>query len=168
MKKIIIISLVLILSISVYFYHQEQWQNKIREVEELKQEINQSIKVTDPGEIVDETEPKKKDEKIAITSPFDSDLKVVEVQEEEESQSEDKPKQPQAKKKVVKIDKPELELRGILRSGEKALVTVMINDQLQRLEKGDKVNGYQLVKVLRNKIVFEKKDKSFTFKLTDK
>ena len=168
MKKIIIISLILILSISLYFYHQEDWASNMKEVKQLKQEIEQPIKVKTPVEIEKESQPKQQDKKMVITSPFNSDLKVVEVQEKDDEPAENNKQQPQKKKKVVKIDKPELQLRGILRSGDKALVTVMMDEQLKRLKKGDKVNGYQLVKVLRDRIVFKKEDKTFIFKLADK
>ncbi|MGM0370436.1 MAG: hypothetical protein ACQEP9_08445 [Bacillota bacterium] len=164
MKKIIIIILIIILSLGLYLYYYRSWQQKSKQINELKTEINQPIEIPNKIELEEEPEPKEEEEQIVINSPFQSDLRVVEIREENNDSDNEQDKD-NSQKKVIEVSRPAFELLGILKRDEDSLVTIKNNNQFARIKLGDKINEFELVEILKNGVVFEKKEKSFTFEL---
>ena len=164
MKKIIVIVLIIILSLGLYLYYYTSWQQKSKQIKALKTEINQPIEVPSDIELEEEPEPKEEDEQIVINSPFHSDLRVVEIRGTN-NDSDNQQTKTNSQKKVVEVTRPAFELLGILKKGKNSLVTIKNNNQFALIKLGEKINEFELVEILKNGVIFEKKEKSFTFEL---
>ena len=147
----------------MYFYYNNNWQQKREQIAQFKTKINQPLEIEEEVEIELERLTKEKEQEVEISSPFKSELKLEEVTEDlkqQESNSE-------SGREETKVSRPDFKLLGILRNDERALVTVRTAQEIERLTFGEVIDGFKLVEINKNNVVF-KKGRSFTFWLGER
>ena len=163
MKKWIIILLIIILSSGLYLYQHNNWQHKLKQLDQFKQEINQPLKISKEVELNLVEEKDKSEQKIVIKSPFQSDLKLKELEQSVGQKNKEATAKETDKQESMEVSRPSFELLGILKNNNEVLVTIIVDNQIKRLTTGDKVNGYKLINININNVVFNRANQKFSF-----
>ncbi|MFO7819036.1 MAG: hypothetical protein R6V17_02260 [Halanaerobacter sp.] len=166
MKKWIIILLMILLSSGLYLYYNNNWQQKSEQIAQFKTETDQTVEIEEEVEVeLDRLTEEKDKEEITIISPFKSELQLEEL--EQEDREEESSSKEETSEKETEISRPNYKLLGILRIDKRALVTVKTPQGIERLTLGEVIDGFKLVEINKNNVVFEK-ERSFTFWLGDR
>ena len=165
MKKWVIILLIVALSSGLYLYYNNNWQQKLDQLAQFEEQMNQPLKAEKNIEVELDDETSEKTAEIPIVSPFKSELKLQELQKKA---VEDQPKPDLAQKENKEVPKvenkrPPLKLLGILRTDQRSLVTMIAAKEIKRLTVGEQIGRFELVEINKNNVVLKSDENSFTF-----
>ena len=151
------------MSSGLYFYYQNNWQQKSDQLAQFEEKMNQPLKVAQEVRVqLDET-TKQKNKEISIRSPFESQLKFEQLQQEIVKQEQESSTKEETTAEATQTIRPSFKLLGILRNNGRTLVTMAAGEEIKRLTLEQEIKGFSVVEVNINNVVLQKEQQQFKF-----
>jgi hypothetical protein len=151
----------------LYFHHKGNWKQRVEKINEFKAKLNNANFEESKKE---DTDPEDKnqiiDNNFEIKSPFNSKLATIMGAKRKESKAKEVEVQDIIKEEEkIEIQRPDFKLKGIVRIGEYQRVNVEFAGEYKHLSKGEVIDGFTLVDISKNSVIFKKGENYFEFKI---
>lgn len=160
--------LIIILSSGLYFNYDNNLQQKSDQLAQFEEKMNQPLNLEQEVTVELNEATKQQNKNITIRSPFNSQLKLEQLQQELVNKAQEPIQEKEKSKKEVKIKRPPFKLLGVLRNNSQTLVTMVVAKEIKRLTLGEKIGGFSVVEININNVVLKKEEQQFTFWLGQK